>query len=271
VPSEPAPEPAPEPVASEPAPEPAPEPVASEPAPTSSAADGLAASVARVADEVVERVTDMVKALLNADKAASNAVMELMEQVGDVVSALLGGNGASWSGEDLIGHVASVVSKMAQAVAGVLGALLGGEDGVPAPADYYHLVTQPLAAFYHYYEPPTAELVERAAAATGELAKAVGGALRGAGVAPNQEPAGVPAPPPAAPPLVPVAPRPVAPGGYSSSFLGASGSAADAFQLLFAVLVVLSVAVLKGGRLSWLGRESHGPPTAIVLAIERPG
>ena len=266
------PEPAPEPAPSEPAPEPAPEPVASEPAPTSSAADGLAASLARVADEVVERVTDMVKALLNADKAASNAVMELMEQLGDVVSALLGGNGASWSGEDLIGHVASVVSKMAQAVAGVLGALLGGEDGVPAaPPDYYHLVTQPLAAFYHYYELPTAELVERATAATDELAKAVGVALRGAGVAPNQEPAGVPAPPPAAPPLVPVAPRPVAPGGYSSSFLGASGSAADAFQLLFAVLVVLSVAVLKGGRLSWLGRKSHGPPTAIVLAIERPG
>jgi hypothetical protein len=246
--------------------------VASELAPTSSAADDLAASVARVADEVVERVTDMVKALLNADNAVSNAVTELMEQVGDAVSALLGGNGASWSGEDLIGQVASVVSKMAQALAGVLGALLGGEDGVPAaPADYYNLLTQPLAAFYHHYEPPTAELLERTPAAAGELAQALGEALRGAGVAPNQEPARVPAPPPAAPPLVPVAPPPVAPGGYSSSFLGASGSAADAFQLLFAVLVVLSVALLKGGRLSWLGRESHGPPTAIVLAIERPG
>jgi hypothetical protein len=214
----------------------------------------------------------MVKALLNADNAVSNAVTELMEQVGDVMSTLLGGNGASWTGEHLIGQLASVVSKMAQAVAGVLGALLAGEDAAPAaPAAYYHQVPQPLAAFYHHYEPPTAELVERAAAATGELAQAVGEVLHGAGVAPNQEPAGVPAPTPVAPPLVPVAPPPGAPGGYSSSFLGVSGSAADAFQLLFAVLVVVSVALLKGGRLSWLGRESHGPPTAIVLAIERPG
>jgi hypothetical protein len=59
--------------------------------------------------------------------------------------------------------------------------------------------------------------------------------------------------------------------GYSTSFLGASGSAPDVFLLLFAVLAVFSVALLQGGRLSWLRRESHGPPTAVVLAIERPG
>jgi hypothetical protein len=111
------------------------------------------------------------------------------------------------------------------------------------------------------------ELIERSAAAVGELAQAAGRAL-GGGVAPNQ--AGVPATPPAAPPPVPVAP-PVPPVGYSSSLLVASGSAADAFQLLFAVLALFSVALLQGGRLSWLRRESHGPPTAVVLAIERPG
>jgi hypothetical protein len=110
------------------------------------------------------------------------------------------------------------------------------------------------------------ELIERSAAAVGELAQAAGRAL--GGVAPNE--AGVPATPPAAPPPVPVAP-PVPPVGYSSSLLVASGSAADAFQLLFAVLALFSVALLQGGRLSWLRRESHGPPTAVVLAIERPG
>jgi hypothetical protein len=50
-----------------------------------------------------------------------------------------------------------------------------------------------------------------------------------------------------------------------------SGSAGEAFQLLFAVLVLFSVALLKGGRLSRLRREAHGPPTAFTLAIERPG
>jgi hypothetical protein len=75
---------------------------------------------------------------------------------------------------------------------------------------------------------------------------------------------------PAAPPPVPAAP-PVLPLAYSSSLLVASGTAADAFQSLFAVLALFSIALLQGGRLSWLRRESHGPPTAVVLAIERPG
>jgi hypothetical protein len=34
---------------------------------------------------------------------------------------------------------------------------------------------------------------------------------------------------------------------------------------------VFSVALLQGGRLSWLRREAHGPPAAFTLAIERPG
>jgi hypothetical protein len=259
--------------------------------------------VTRLADEVVEQVTDMVKALLNADEGASKAVKELIEQVGDLVSALLGGNGASGSAEELIGRVASAVSKLAEAVAGVLDGLLGGEDGAPtpykglieqvanvvgdlaqalggllgvvgggspAPTDYYYLAGQPLVAFYYDYQQVTAELIERAAAATGELAQTVSGALSGGGVAPNQE-ARVPATPPAVPPLVPVAPLPVAPVGYSSSVLVGSGSGAEAFQLLFAILVVFSVALWRGGRLSWLRRASHGPPSAFIVAIERPG
>jgi hypothetical protein len=167
----------------------------------------------------------------------------------------------------LIERVANVVADVAQELGGLLG-LVGGS---PAPDDYHHLVAQPLAAFYHDYEQASAELTERAAsaaaAAAGELGRVASGALSGDGVAaPSREAGGVPA----TPPLVPVAP-PVAPGGYSSSFLVGSGSGADAFQLLFAVLVVFSVALLKGGRLSWLRREAHGPPSAFTLAIERPG
>jgi hypothetical protein len=241
------------------------------------------------ADKVAD-VADVVKALIGAE-GVSRAVKDLIERVGGLVSALLlGGNGASDSSEGLIsegliGRVSHAVGELAQALGGVLGGLLGvGGDGVPAdPASdyYYHLAAQPLAALYYDYEQAAAELIEWSAAAMGEMTRAVGGALdNGSGsgaAAPNQEAGGggVPAtppppPPPASPPLVPVAP-PVAPVGYSFSLLGAPGSAADAFQLLFAILVVFSVALLQGGRLSWLRREAHGPPTALVLAIERPG
>jgi hypothetical protein len=265
-------------------------PAASEPAP-STAADSLAASVAWftvVVDRVTEAaadkvadVADVVKALIGAE-GASKAVKDLIERVGELVSALLlGGNGASGPVEGLIGQVGDAVGELAHALGGVLGGLLGvGGDGAPAdPASdyYYHLAAQPLAAFYYDYEQATAELIEWSAAAAGEMTRAVGGALdNGSGsgaAAPNQEAGaggGVPATPPPAPPLVPVAP-PVAPVGYSFSLLGAPGSAADAFQLLFAILMVFSVALLQGGRLSWLRREAHGPPTALVLAIERPG
>jgi hypothetical protein len=244
----------------------------SEPTHSSSAAEGfaaesLAATAAKLADEVVEKVTDMVKAVvLGADERASKTVKELIERVGDLVSALLlVGNGASGASEGLVERVANVVSDVAHTLGGLLGV-----GGTPAPADYYHLAGQPLAAFYQDYEQATAELIERSAAAVGELTRAVSGALSGGGAAPNQEAGGVvPAtPPPAAPsPLVPVAP-----GGYSSSsVVVGSGSAGEAFQLLFAVLVLFSVALLKGGRLSRLRREAHGPPTAFTLAIERPG
>jgi hypothetical protein len=251
---------------------------------TGLAATGLAATAAKLADDVVEEVTDMVKALLGgaADEgAASKAVKEFIERVGNLVSALLGGNGASGPAEGRAEGVANVVGDVARALGGALGGLLGGGSGIPAPeTDYYHhLAAQPLAAFYQDYEQATAELIEWSAAAAGELTRAASGALSGGGVAPNQEAGGAPAAPPApaapapaAPlPPVPVAP-PVAPGGYSSSsVVVGSGSAGEAFQLLFAILVVFSVALLQGGRLSWLRREAHGPPSALALAIERPG
>jgi hypothetical protein len=262
----------------------------------SSAADNLAPAVAQKANDVDEGVTDVVQTSIGAEGASK--VKEQFEQVGDLVKGLLGEKGSSGSLQGLMEHVPNAVGDLVQAIGGTLGGLLGGDDGapapvqvdgglvsmlddltralgealgslvgvVPAPADHY-LAVQPLAAFYYDYEQTTTELMGRTAAAVGELTQAAGRVLSG-GVAPNQ--AGVPATPPAAPPSVPVAP-PATPVGYSSSLLVASGSAADAFHLLFAVLALFSVALLKGGRLSWLRRESHGPPTAVVLAIERPG
>jgi hypothetical protein len=265
--------------------------------------EDFVAGVAEFTKDVVGSVAEVVSALLGSE-GAPKAVKEFVERLGHLASALLGGNGASsGSAEGLAGRVASAVGELAQAVGGVLGGLFGGGDGAPAAlpqalvaqaanvvADVaqalggllgvaggppaladYHLAAQPPAAFYHDYEQATAELTERAAnvaaAAAGELGRAASGALGGGGAAaPSREAGGVPA----TPPPVPVAP-PVAPGGYSSSFLVGSGSGAEAFQLLFAVLVVFSGALLRGGRLCWLRRESHGPPTAFTLAIERPG
>jgi hypothetical protein len=208
----------------------------------------------------------VVQASIGAEGASN--VKELIEQVGDLVNALLGGNGSSGSHQGLMEHVANAGGDSVQAISGMLGGLLGIDEGAPIP-DNYNLAVQRLDAFYYDYEQTSTELMGQTAAAVGELAQTVGRVLGGSGsVAPSQE-AGVPATP-AAPPPVPAAP-PVLPLGYSSSLLVVSGSAADALQLLFAVLALFSVALLQGGRLSWLRRESHGPPTAVVLAIERPG
>jgi hypothetical protein len=232
----------------------------------STAADNLAAAVAKIADGVVESVTDVVQASIGAEGASN--VKELIEQDGDLVNALLGGNGSSGSHQGLMEHVANAGGDLVQAISGMLGDLLGRDEGAPIP-DNYNLAVQPLAAFYYDYEQTSTELMGQTAAAVGELAQTVGRVLGGSGSVASNHEAGVPATP-AAPPPVPAAP-PVLPLGYSSSLLVVSGSAADALQLLFAVLALFSVALLQGGRLSWLRRESHGPPTAVVLAIERPG
>jgi hypothetical protein len=232
----------------------------------STAADNLAAAVVKIADDAAESVTDGVQASIGAEGASK--VKVLIEQVGDLVNARPGGNGSgSGSHQGLMEHFANAGGDLVQASGGMLGGLLGREDGAPIP-DNDNLAVQPLAAFYYDYEQTSTELMGRTAAAVGELAQAVGRVINSSGgVAPNQ--VGVPATP-AAPPPVPAAP-PVLPLAYSSSLLVASGTAADAFQSLFAVLALFSIALLQGGRLSWLRRESHGPPTAVVLAIERPG
>jgi len=213
---------------------------------------------------VVQRVGELTSDL-------ARAVGKTLGAVGKTLGALLGTDGAPKSVEEIIEQVSELMGTLARALGAVFGGLLGvGGDGPQAPADYY-LSAQSLAALYNVYEKATAELIERSAAQAGELARTVSGGLSGSGgVAPNQE-AGKPASPPAAPlPLVPVAP-PVVPVGYSSSFLGTSWSASDVFLPLFAVIVAFSVALLQGGRLSWLRRASHGPPTAVALAIDRPG
>lgn len=231
----------------------------------STAADNPAAAVAKGEDDAVVSFIDVVQGSIAAEWASK--VKELIEQIGDLMNALPGGNGSSGSHQGLMEHVANAGGDLVQAMSGMLGGLLGRDDGAPIPDNYY-IAVQPLAAFYYDYEQTSTELMGRTAAAVGELAQAVGRVLSDSGgVAPNQ--AGVPATP-AAPPPVPAAP-PVLPLGYSSTLLVASGSAAEAFQLLFAVLALFSIALLQGGRLSWLRRESHGPPTAVVLAIERPG
>jgi len=201
---------------------------------------------------------------------SSKRVADVVERVTEMLGMLLSGEDAPKQAKNLVERVGSVVANLAQA----LGALLQGGDDAPYP--FSDSMTQPLLALYRLPE-WTSELLERAGAAAANVVAQSSGGSVGAGGAPHQThkssfPAPV-APPPVAPlPVAPQLPIPVAPGGYSpSSLLLGSGSGADAFQLPFAVLVLLSVALLKGGRLSWLRRESHGPPAALALAIERPG
>jgi hypothetical protein len=201
----------------------------------------------------------------------------LAQAVTEALGALLGGgDGGPAPAGQLVEQVASVVGNLAQAL-GALLVLGGGEP--PAPATDNPLA-QPVALLYER----TAELFRGGGELVGQMAQAAHEALSGGGLANHQQQAkasGKPVAPsdePVAPPAAPIpAVPPLAPGGGSapvgySSFLGASGSSAsDAFQLLFAILVVFSVALLQGGKLSWQRREAHGPPSAPILAIERPG
>jgi hypothetical protein len=196
----------------------------------------------------------------------------LAQALGDALGALVGGGGSSAPYGQLFEGVGAAVADVARALGDTLGALVGG-DGTTHPLS--GPVAQPLLALHGFPE-RASELLQGAGDAVTNLAQATGGLLGGGGE-PHQAHKPIPAPAapaPAAPPPVapPLLPAPVAPGGYSSSsVLVGSGSAGDAFHLLFAVLAVFSVALLQGGRLSWLRRESHGPPTAFTLAIERPG
>jgi hypothetical protein len=253
------------------------------------AQDLMEASSERVAD-VVERMTDVVKrvsdalgALLDAD-GASKPVKELLEDVGNVVAniaqalddalgALLGGHGIPGSDDKLFEQVGNVVANIAQALDDALGALLPGGSDAPDPAS--NLLAPP-RAFYGLPERAT-KWFEQAGTEMTNLARAPGGVLRAdAGHNQIDKPSAPPppAPPVSPPPGVPPPPVPVAPGGpapASSSYFGASGSSADTLELPFAILVLLSGALLQGGKRVCQRREPLRPHSALRLVGERPG
>jgi hypothetical protein len=228
------------------------------------------------AAHTVKHLGEAISALLNTQDAPK-PVKDLLHQVGavvanvtqtlgDAIGALVGGGGGAHGPYGQMLHqVGAVVANVTRTLSNALGALLGG---APHPLSGYPvssgLVTRPLLAFYG--------LSERVSVAVVNLGQAAGGSLGAGGTQqPTHHQPHKPLPAPAAP-LAPSLPVPVAPGGYMLSLLvGGVGSGGEAFPLLFAVMVLFSGALLRGGRLSWLRRESHGPPTAFTLAIERPG
>jgi hypothetical protein len=262
-------------------------------------ATATASSVAGFVEDMLDKAGELTSGLAQAVSGALGALLgggtdgapkpvkEMIEQVANVVGnlsealgALLGGgDGGPAPAGQLVEQVANVMGNLSEA----LGALLvGGADRAPGPATNNSLA-QPFAFLY---DERTTELFRGGGELVGQMVRAAADeALGGGGLAnQHQQAGGEPvapgepgAPPPAAP--LPALP-PLAPGGggsapvgYSSSFLlGASGSSAsDGFQLLFAILVVFSVALLQGGKLSWQRGRAHGPPSAPILAIERPG
>jgi hypothetical protein len=110
------------------------------------------------------------------------------------------------------------------------------------------------------------------------VAQATEDALRAGGSAhPTDKSVASPAAPllPEAPlPETPSLPVPIAPGGgapASSSYFGTSMSSATALQLPFAILVLISGALLQGGKFVCQRREPLRPHSALQLAAERPG
>jgi hypothetical protein len=202
---------------------------------------------------------------------SSKQVANAVERIGEMLGALLGADKQGKPVKELLEQVGAVVANLARGLGNALGWMLAGGGDVPYPVS--GPVAQTLLAFYGLPDRGY-ELLDRAGAAVADLAQTTGGAL-GAGGSQHQTHKPFAPPVPVAPvPVAPSLPVPVAPGGpapASSSFLGASTTSADTLQLPFAMLVLFSIALLQGGRLSWLRRESHGPPTALVLAIERPG
>jgi hypothetical protein len=231
------------------------------------------------ATHMVKHLGEAISALLNATHAPK-PVKDLLHQVGavvanatqalgDAIGALLGGSDSHHGPYgQMLHHVGAVVANVARTLSNALGALMGGAPyplgGYPVTSEL--ITARPLVGLYG--------LPERVGVAVSNLAQAAGGSL-GAGGAQHpthQAHRSFPAAPTAPLPLAPSLPAPVAPGGYMLSLLlGGFGSGGEAFPLLFAVMVVFSGALLRGGRLSWLRRESHGPPMALAFAIERPG
>jgi len=151
---------------------------------------------------------------------------------------------------ELLEQAGNLMSHLMEKAGAVLGALVegGADDGAFKTVEH---------------------LIRGIGGVLGELSQVLGQMLGGSSGTPT--PSGGPGAPPAVPPpAVPAVPSGPAPASYFS-FLGASGSAADAFPLLLAVLCSLAVALLQGGKLSYLFGPGRLRSTALRLTVERPG
>ena len=114
-------------------------------------------------------------------------------------------------------------------------------------------------------------LVEKSTDLVAELAHSVGELLSGLFGEGTDDPVNDPSIPTIVP--MPTAPTTVPGGGSSAavgSFSSGSVSSGSAPVLLIAVLVLFSIALLRG-KLSWLRSEPLRPRAGPQLAIERPG
>jgi len=171
----------------------------------------------------------------------------LTAAVSRLVSGLV--ESASEGVSELLEQAGNLAGRMMEATGSALGALLGrGTDGAAKTVE---------------------QLARGVVGLLGDLWQALGQMFGGGSGAPT--PWGGPGAPPAIPPpAVPAVPSGPAPAG--SSLLGASGSAADAFPQLSAVLVgSFAIALLQGGKLSYHRGPGRLRSTALRLTVERPG
>jgi hypothetical protein len=273
--------------------------VLKDPEPTSTAV-AIAATVARLVDDLIETSSEGVADIVEeAGDVARSLVQAAQEALGALVA--VGADGVPEPVKELLKDAAGLVADLAHALDEALGEALGAlvavrADGVPEPVKELlkdaaglatdltdgigtllggseasdsagNPMTRPLGFFYPYFERVVEVLSARSFDALGDLAQSAG--EPGLGAAPHGSGDKQGAPPVAPTPAVPGAPGGTAPASYSAS-LGAAGSSADAFQLLCAVLVAFSIALLRGGKL-WYHREPLGPRWLLRSALERPG
>jgi hypothetical protein len=134
-----------------------------------------------------------------------------------------------------------------------------------------HVVDDMLDSYTTKATEVAAALVEKTTDLVAGIAHSVGGLLSGLFGGGTDDPVNDPSIPTSIP--VPTAPTTVPVGGSSpaAGFLsGVSGSSSSAPVLLIAVLVLFSIAFLRG-KLSWLPCDPLRPRAGPQLAIERPG
>jgi hypothetical protein len=271
-------------------------------------AEDLATAVAE-ATTIAEAVDDLLEASTEGATALAERVGDIASNVARALGGLLGGGGAPKPVKDVIEHVADVVGNLVQALgtllggdggpapadggqlgemvaalagrvgtmanelAHTLGELMGGGGGSLDPVPTAVTIGGAAQVPAFLYERATG-LVEGVGQQVAGLTQEAAGSLQVGGTAHDERTGGSPVSPPVAPiPVVPASsggggPAPLA--GYSS-FFGVSGTGADAFQLLFAVVELFALALLQGGKLFWYNRDFLRPSSALVAAIERPG